>query len=185
MRKQLFLGLACALASCGYGSVNPILSDADVQYDAALLGTWQDSTNGESAVITRDGPTGYSVLYKDEDGRSGSFQAKLGRIASFRALDLKPVRVAEDRNDLYRSLLLPLHALVIVDSIGTTVQFRLLNADSVKSYLGQHPQEARHVVLDDGVLLTGPTTEVRHVLATILGQEGALGDLTVWRRVNP
>ena len=182
---QLLGALACVVSACGYGSVNPIFPEQDTQSEPGLIGTWEDSASKESATVTAGGATGYVVDYRDSDGKTGRFRARAGRLGRYRALDLEPADLADDLSDTYKSLLLPIHSPIIIDSIGETLQFRFLEGDSIRQFLSRNPGRAAHVVRDDAVLLTGSTAEVRRFLAAMVTRPGVLGELTVWRRRRP
>jgi hypothetical protein len=151
--------------------------------DPALVGTWRGTK--ESAVITTGTPTGYHVLYTDNDGKTGEFDARMGRLGSSRVLDLQPVDPIPAANDVYKSLLLRAHGIVIIDSIGKVIQFHILEPDSLKAYLRRHPHALSHTMVGKSVLLTGSSIEIDRFLATYIRRAAALDELNVWQREVP
>src|SRR5262245_22061718 len=98
--------MSCMLSACGFASVSPFVSGADVAYDAQLVGTWVDPDGKESAVIVREGD-GYDIRYTEDSGKTGRFHGVLGRLGNRRVLDVFPKDLSEDNGALYRSLLVP------------------------------------------------------------------------------
>ena len=181
MVRALIPAWLLSLSACGFASVSPIVTDADIQFDARLVGTWTDSAGEESARITRADAGTYSVEYRDDAGKTGRFEGRLGRIGQFRVLDLQPSDPAPRANDMYKSLIVRAHGVVVLDSIGDALVFRLVESDSVKAFLQQRPDEVPHSK-EGGILLTGSSEQVRRFLATFMARPGVLGDQQVWPR---
>lgn len=179
----LGLGLLCA-SGCGIGSVSPILLATDQQFDPRLVGSWSGGADHESALISGDASKGYTIVYTDADGKGGRFEGRLGRLGRYRVLDVRPAELQLDANDAYKSLLLPLHAAVFIDSLGSTVQFRLLDPDSLKQYLERAPDAVAHAIVDDAIVLTAPTAALRRFLVDYVRRKGVLGDSITWVRVQ-
>lgn len=177
----LLAALVC-LSACGMGSVSPIVTDADILTDSRLIGSWQDAQGRESAVITAAGPTGYRILYTDDDHKTGEFDARLGRLGALRVLDVQPVEPLPSANDVYRSLVLRAHGLIVVDSLGVALHVRIINPDSLKAYLARQPKGVAHALVDEAVLLTGSSPEVRRLLQEFLARPGVLEKPDIWQR---
>src|SRR5256885_8196445 len=138
-----------AITGCGFGSVSPIIPDDAAKADPKLIGTWRDSSSQEGAVISWDGTTGYKILYTENNGKTAHFLAKLGTVGTRRVLDVSPDELPDDISDLYKGLLLPLHTPVFIDSVGTVLRFRMIDADSVKPYFTRNPRAAAFVKHED------------------------------------
>ena len=178
----LFL-IAVAAAGCGVGSISPFISDT--QYDSLLVGAWRDSNGTESAYITTLEADRYSIIYTDSEGKIGRFRATLGRVGPLRVLDVEPADPVPEASVLYRSLLLPLHGAVFIDSIGAELRFRLLQPDSLKHYLEREPDAVAHMIPNKVVVLTAPTADVRRFLGGYARRTGALAESNVWVRRSP
>ncbi len=181
----LIVLVAVGIAGCGVGSVSPLVSDADIQYDSKLVGTWQDSSASESVVIAAVSPDRYSLVYTDSKGKVGRFRGVLGQVKSLRVLDLEPEALPLEANEVYKSLLLPLHGAVFIDSIDPELRFRILDADSLKHYLQRQPRAITHVIRDDAVVLTAQTTDLQRFLVGYVRRAGALTGPNVWARRSP
>lgn len=187
MRKAVgwLSSLTIGLSACGYGSVNPIFADRDVQFTPTLVGTWTDSTDGERVSIIAEGSTGYSLVYRDSDGKSGQFHARLGRLGSHQALDIQPMELPDSLNDVYKSLYLPLHAPMLIQLTEDTLWSQVLEPDPIKDALGRNPTMTPHIAVSDAIVLTGSSLQVQHFLATMVQRPGVLGEISVWYRVAP
>jgi hypothetical protein len=165
--------------------VSPLFPDEATRYDASLVGSWHDTAGKESAVITADPPNGYKIVYTEDDGKAGRFVGRLGVVGSVRVLDLYPDDPPEELSGTYRSLLLPLHTPVVIDSVGPVLRFRILDPDSIKAYLTKNPRSIASVKRGDTFVLTAPTPDVQRFLATLIQRRGFLGEQNVWRRQPP
>jgi hypothetical protein len=183
MSYRHFIIAVAILMGCGVASVSPIVTDADLVYEPSLVGTWQGAK--ESAVITAASANSYNVLFTDEDGKTGRFSGRLGRLGAYRVLDLQPDDPIPAASDVYKSLLLRAHGIVIVDSIGDVTQFRLVETDSLKAYLKKRPQAVPHTMVGDAVLLTASSVQARRFLTAFVRRRGVLDKPYVWRRSVP
>jgi hypothetical protein len=186
-RKLAIVSIAALplMAACGVGSVSPLLSDADVRFEPRLVGTWRAPDSKEFAVFAAAGSNGYSIAYSENDGKVGHFVAHLGRVGSRPVLDLEPAELPGEWSDSYKQMLLPLHGLIVIDSIGRELRFRVLDPDSLKALLAREPQAIAHVLRKEGVILTAPTADVQRFLTTYLERPGVLGAADVWRHQMP
>lgn len=182
IRFLLFPIAGVALTSCGLASVSPLVTDADVAFDQRLVGTWEDSSARGSAVITAAGSNGYHIVYKDDDGKTGRFTGRLGRLGAHRVIDLQPDAPLPDASELYTGLLVRTHAILVIDSIGNTLHFRALESDSVKALLARTPGAVPHAVVEHGILLTAPSAETRRFLLDFVTRPGSLSEPSIWRR---
>ena len=185
IRLALLVVAAAGITGCGAGSIAPLVSDADVQYDAKLLGSWRDSSTNETLVVTNASPNWYAFEFTDSDGKVGRFHGVLGRWGALCVVDVEPEDLPSSMNDGYRSLLLPLHAPVFVDAVEPVLRFRLLQVDSLRNYLKRQPRAVAHVMRDDAVVFTAPTAELRRFLVGYVARKGALGEPNVMVRRAP
>lgn len=181
MRRLAFVTLL-ALFGCGVASISPIVTDADLVDEPRLAGTWYDDVEKDSAVITSTGRGTFDVVYVEKNGDVGRFHGRLGRLGSYRVFDLQPQEPMPKASDTYRSLVLRAHGVIVMDSVGSTMHFRMVNGDSLKAYLQRHPTETSHALIDRSILLTASSPEVRRFLTAFLARAGSLGESTAWRR---
>jgi len=179
-RHLLALFTMVSLSACGLGTISSIVPGDDSRFDARLVGTWGDSSGKESVTITGDSGSGYAIAYTDADGKQNPFEGQLGALGGFLVLDLRPVEPELGLGDMYSSLLFRAHAPVVIDDIGSVLRFRLLEPDSLKALLAREPGLVAHALIDDAVLLTAPTGELRRFLTTYLRRPGVLTEQSSW-----
>ena len=109
--KFALIVLLLILTSC-VQSLNPLYTDDDIIFDAALLGVWIDSEATESWVFTSPNDKEYKVVYTDESNKKGEFKALLLKIEGKLFLDLTPVKPALAQNDFYKANFLPTHTFI-------------------------------------------------------------------------
>jgi len=168
--------------------VSPFVPDADVAYDARLVGTWSDSEGRESVVIVHEG-NGYDISY-NERGKIARFHGVLGRLGSRQVLDVVPDDLAEDHGTVYRSLLVPTHAIVILEVADNQLTICGPKPGAIKKLLKERPSLVGHLVIpgdhfgpeSEGVVLTAPTADVRKFLSEIIDRPGVLGEPESWHR---
>jgi hypothetical protein len=182
IRHLRWLLVAMSLTGCGIGSVVPLVTDAGAEQDARLVGSWRDSSGKESVVISDAGSRRYSLVYTGEDGKVGRFEARLGHMGALRILDVVPETPKFDASDVYLSLLLPLHAPLVIDSVGAEIRYRMFEPDSMKNYLTRQPGLVAHQLVDDYVVFTGSAAATTAFLASIARRPGALTEQGVFRR---
>jgi hypothetical protein len=177
----------CMLSAC-FSSVSPFVSAADVAYDARLVGTWSDSEGKQSAVIVRDGD-GYNISYTESDGKVGRFHGVLGRLGTRQVLDVFPEDLPRDKSDVYLSLLVKTHGIIILETAETQLTIRALDVEAIKKLLKERPSLVDHIVIPnrfepkgEDVVLTASTADVRKFLSEIIDRPGVLEEPESWRR---
>lgn len=182
-RFPVFVFAVVSVLGCGVASVSPLVTNADVVEEPRLAGTWH--VPKESVVFTATGPGSFDLVYTDGDGKIGRFNARFGRLGSYRVLDLQPSDPLPTASDAYKSLLLRAHGIIIIDSVGDVIQSRMLDGDSLKAYLKRHPHAVEHVLVENAVLLTASSVKARRFLLAFVRKAGVLGKPDVWRRGVP
>ena len=182
-RSVLAVLLAAGISGCGVASVSPVVTDADIVDEPALAGSWAGSK--DTAVITATGVGSFDVLHTDDHGRMGYYSGRYGRLGPYRVLDLQPVDPSPLSNDVLKSLIVRVHGVVFIESLGDSIKFRIIEPDSLGSYLAKKPREVSHVLTEGTLLLTGSSAESRKFLASFAQRPGALSEQNVWTRRNP
>ena len=172
-RKLLFYVLAGLLGGCvPVMSLNPLYTKDNVVYDNRLLGTWVDDPNGPEMTWhfeSVDKPkNAYKLIFTSEDGLKGSFIAHLVKLRDDLFLDIFPGKAPwdlEDPNESdwpYNSLLMvPVHTIVKIDSVGPRLKMRLMLETELKKLLEEDPDVIAHVTVEDRPVLTASTKELQ------------------------
>ena len=171
---------ACGLGGCVVKSTSPVVADKEGELDARLIGSWQGQGK-ESAVVTARGED-YRIILTNDQGVPATFVGRLGRLGAYRVLDLSPADSAITQNDSYSDMLLALHTFLVIDSIGAQLRARGIQPDSLKAYLEREPTAVAHVKVEDGVVLTAPTAELRSFLERFMARPGVLEGASAWTR---
>jgi hypothetical protein len=130
------------------------------------------------AVIS-EGPDGsYRIAWTESGGKTGLYRAHLARIDSRLVLDITPEPTGMEVVD--QGLYLPLHAFMVLDTIGEAIALSTLDHDSASARL---PTVWTTV---DGERRRDPVlTAETPTLQAALGQPGLWRPAATWRRVTP
>lgn len=168
------------LAGC-VRSLEPAYREANVVFDAALLGEWV-ADGSDTWKITRGRGKAYTVEHADEDGRAGTFAGHLFRLDRSLFVDLVPNEADLRVSGLYRDHLVRTHTFYLVVRTEPTPQFASLNNDWLKAHLAKNPAALRHERIGDDVLITAPTGELQLFLVRHVNTKGAFDPGKPWSR---
>ena len=177
--------LACSilLSSCVLSS-DAVVSEGDAIFDPRLLGTWQQLSDSDRAVVLRTGEKGYAIEYTDRTGKAVRLEGRLGRLGKRTVLDVWPTPSETDVPEPYRSWAIPGHLLVALDIGEGEIRTAALEPDSLKPRFRSGEVRLAYVLDHDRVILNDPTKQLRAVLGPYLERSGALTDADVWRRAQ-
>lgn len=180
VRACLVMASLPALGGCVVKSLYPVVAAGDRELDQRLVGSWRGNGN-ESVVITaRDSE--YLVVFTDNDGKPGRFAGRLGRLGPYRVLDVSPDSSGMGESDSVTALLLRLHAFLLIDSVGAELRFSQVKPDSLEAYLKREPAAVAHAQLEEGLVLTAPTPELRAFFERFAARPGVLDAQPAWTR---
>lgn len=164
-------------------SVDPYLSDADVTFDPGLLGTWEEVSGSDRAVVSQRADDAYAVEYTS-DGEVTQFEARLGRLGDRLVLDLWPAADDSDQ-DLESGLEIPGHLLLTVDIGSNEIRFAAIDPDPLLESLRDGRIGLSYQSADEQLILQGSTEQLRAALGDYIERDGALTDPDAWRRADP
>lgn len=171
-----FVASGCVL------SVDPVVSESAATFDPRLLGAWQEVAGSDRAVVSRGDGNSYRIAFTSE-GKTGRFQARLGRLGSRLVLDVQPAPV-ESELEPYSAALIAGHVLLALDLDSSAARTALLERDTLRAALAAHRLSLAHTDAKDRLVLRGTTNELRAGLTMYLGRSGALAKSEAWRRVR-
>ena len=172
-RKTLVYVFAVLLGGCvPVLSLHPLYTEDDVISEKRLLGVWVDDPNSpESTWEFKDADepkNAYKLIFSDEEGKKGSFVARVVKLQSRLFLDVYPSELpweADDPNKMdwpYNSFfLIPAHTFLRVDSIEPQLKMRLMLESKMKELLTEHPDLIKHTSVGDRLVLTASTKELQ------------------------
>ncbi len=183
--KLLTLSFLLLFVSC-VSSLNPLYTEQDLIFDAALLGVWADKDSTETWELTRASEKEYKLVYTDEDGKKGEFAARLLKADGKTFLDLTPTELTLPQNDFYKGHFLPTHTFALISQTAPTLQISFLEPEWLKKNLAENPKAIRYEKLDDEILLTDAPKKLQKFLLAHLNTEGAFGKpISLKRKTEP
>ncbi len=174
----------CTVIGCIPTSINPLYTREDLVFDPALIGVWSsEGDSKETWAFEKAGDTEYKLVYTENDGKTGHFEAHLLKLGDTRFLDLFPDEsgIEEmDRSGFYKVHLLRTHSFLKVTRIEPALQMAPLDLKWLREFLGKHPKAIRHHKTGQGddaqIVLTASTPELRKFVEKHLKTEGAFGE---------
>jgi hypothetical protein len=176
------MAMAAALTGCVL-SIDAVVPESGADLDERLLGTWTEVDGSDSAVISRIDAWTYGIEYTT-DGRTGRFQARLGRLGGRMVLDVLPTPPDSAIPRPYAEAMIPAHALFTVEIAQDSLRIAALDADTLRAFIRSGRVRLAAVESDDQLVLTGATAQLRSALGTYLGRPQAWNDPGTWRRVR-
>lgn len=166
-------------------SVDAIISDSGGTFDPRLLGTWEEVSGSDRAVVSRASESTYAIEYTS-DGKVTRLEARLGSLDGRSVLDVWPTPRDGDLPEGYAGLMVAGHLLFLIDvSISTNeISIAMLEPDSLLAGLRTEQPRLGYRRSEDQLVLYGTTEELRAALGPYLAKPGALMEPDVWRRAQ-
>lgn len=192
IKKLLFYMLAVLVGGCvPVVSLHPLYTEEDVVFERKLLGTWvQDNDKTTWEFKTIDEPqNAYKLIFSDEEGKKGSFVARLVKLQNRLFLDVFPSELPwepEDPNKMdwpYNSwFLVPAHTFMKIDSIEPQLKMRLALESKIEELLKEDPNAIKHASVEDRLVLTASTKELQAFVLKYADGDKVFADETVLDR---
>ena len=172
-KKLLFYIFAAITGGCvPVLSLHPLYTEKDIVVDKKLYGTWTNDPNDPETTWEFkkiDEPkNAYKLIFTDEDGKKGSFVARLVKLQNKLFMDVYPSALPSDANDSSdlawphnAFFLIPAHFFIKVDSIKPQLKLRLMLEPNMKELLTENPNAVEHTFVDDRLVLTGSTKKLQ------------------------
>ncbi|UCC49654.1 MAG: hypothetical protein JSV41_05710, partial [Gemmatimonadota bacterium] len=179
-RRSVVQAWAITLTACVL-SIDPIVLETDATLDQRLLGTWEEVSDSDRAVISRASESTYAIEYTS-DGKVMRLEARLGSLGGRSVLDVWPTPRDGDLPELYAGLMVAGHLLLVIDIGSEEIRVAALEPDSLLAGLRTEQPQLAYRRSEDQLVLYGTTEELRAALGPYLTKPGALGEPGVWRR---
>lgn len=193
-KKFLCYLLVFALGGCvPVISLHPLFSDADTIFEKKLLGTWVEDSNNptkwEFSDVNEPKNT-YKLIFTDEESKKGSFVARLVKLEDKLFMDVYPSEMPSDVNDAAKTnwpynafFLIPAHTFLKIDSIEPTLKIALMMESDMKDLLTEKPDAVKHTFVNDRLVLTASTKELRAFLLKYSNDKRLfMGDVALIRK---
>lgn len=170
-----------ALAGCVL-ALDSIVPESGAIFDPRLVGTWEDSSSTDRAVISRASDQSYAIEHTS-DGKVSRLQARLDSLGGRLVLDVWATPVDGDVPELYAGLMVAGHALLVLDIGADEVRAAALELDSLLIRLRTEQPLLPLQHLDGQLVIHGTTDQLRAALGPHLASPSMLTAPSVWRRV--
>ena len=187
-KKLLCYVFAVLLGGCvPVLSLQPLYTENDVVTEKKLLGVWVDDPNNPKTTWEfrniEEPNKAYKLIFTDEEGKKGSFIARVVKLQSRLFLDVYPSELpwgADDPNKMdwpYNSFfLVPAHTFLRMDSVEPQLKMRLMLESKVKEFLTDNPDIVKHVSVGERLVLTAPTKELQAFILKYADNERVFTD---------
>jgi len=182
LRIASALALTVILGGCVL-SGEPVVLESDATFDPRLLGMWKEVSGSDRAAVSRTTGNTYAIEYSS-DGNVGTFEARLGRLGGRLILDVWPTPRDKSLPKPYAGLLLAGHWLLTLDVSPDEIHMSALEPDSLLADLLAGKVRLAHRIIEDKLVLSGTTKELRSTLGRYLTRAGALSEVWVWQRAQ-
>jgi|SRR6185295_1561313 len=181
----LSVGASLVLAGC-VPSLNPLYTEKDLVFEAALVGTWAEQDDSqETWGFEKSGEKQYKLVI-NENGKTGEFEVHLLKLGNTLYLDFFPESDGlkdSKRNDFYLSHFVPGHMFAKVTQVEPALRMAMLNPDWLKKLLEKNPKAIDHQGIgDERIVLTASTAELQKFIVANTGE--AFGDPATLKRVQ-
>ena len=168
-------------------SLHPLYNENDAVPEKRLLGVWGDDPNSPDTTwefsSIEEPNNAYKLIFSDEEGKKGSFIARVVKLQNRLFLDVYPSELpwgADDPNKMdwpYNSFfLVPAHTFLRMDSVEPQLKMRLMLESKVKELLTENPDIVKHASVGDRLVLTAPTKELQTFILKYADNERVFTD---------
>ena len=169
-KKFLFYVLAALLGGCiPVMSLHPLFTEETLVFEDKLLGTWvDDSNNIWEFKSPNEQEKIYKLIFVDNEGQKGLFDARLTKLENKLFLDVYPSEPPWDEEDpnkvewSFNTLFfMPVHTFIKINGIEPELKLQLTDDDELKKLLKENPNAVEHTSTEDKFVLTASTEELQ------------------------
>jgi len=97
-------------------------------------------------------PTNTKLTYTNEDGKTGSFIARFGKIGEVSVAEISADAFTDSMSGEYKSLLMPLYMMIVIQKTQPQLELTAPSIDWLKKYMQAHPDELEVNNTDDLII---------------------------------
>jgi hypothetical protein len=188
---RLFLGFVLAfsglgLSACDEGndlfglalSLKPFYTDADLDFDPALAGSWTDTEDNVTFTFEQAEGKQYKLVVKETDDDhvfSTDFEAHLLRLDGDWFLDLVPDS-GQAGSTFYQMHLLRAHSIARIEMSRDSMKMSFFEGTWVQKKIDAKSDDISFQKADGTLLLTGTSEEVRDLILQAAHDDGGFSD---------
>ena len=184
--KNVIINFCTAVILLGGGcfttTMYPLYTDDTIISNSALIGTWIEAESGEILKFTESEEKSYKLVYIDEDGRTGHFEAHLLKLGDNMFLDLYPAEEKINWNDAYKEHFLLLHSFIYVEEVEPILKLAMLEPEWLEKFLKENPRAVAHEKIDGSYILTAASKQLQSFIIEYARPDEAFGEVTEYVR---
>ena len=142
-------------------SLHPVYTPQDIVFDARTVGVWKQPGKAARWEFQQGDKSSYRLVYTDDEGRQGKFQAHLAKIEGTMFLDLYPEEHSTEASGFYQFHLVPIHTIYRVQQTQSKLELLAIDFQWLDKYLAAHPDEIASATFNGRRLITAPTADVQ------------------------
>ena len=179
MKIKVFVTImTLAILSGCVGSVNPLFTEKDLIFDAALLGDWKYEK--ENWLFEKEADNKYKLTHSD-NGTLAVFKAYLVKINNLTFLDISPLDI-NSKNYFYEMHSLPVHTFWKIEIEKEQIVIKMLDPDLLEKAIDQNKVDIAFVESQDcRILLTASTSKLQNFIQSNLE---LFGEPSILKRNN-
>jgi hypothetical protein len=141
-----------------------VYTESDLVFEPALVGVWQQQDSPATWAFTQRGDKTYELVFTDNGGRSGRFEAHLARVGGATFLDLFPDTTDVTGNDFHQFHLVPIHTVYVVEATEPNLTLAGIDYNWLEQYLAENPGAIPFVTFNGRKMITASTEELQNFL---------------------
>jgi hypothetical protein len=177
------MGSACFTFS--QPSLQPLVTKDDALDMPQIVGSWAQEGDDPQVIRFRAlGDKSYELSCvggAGEKAKRGTLAVAFGRIGDQLYWDLTAIPL-DDEDDSWSLHRLPIHTFARIHLEGDRLEIAYLDSDWVSSALADSSIDIAHTMLDNDVLLTATSAELKQFVLDHGDDEGAFGKADVYAR---
>ena len=166
-------------------SVKPFYTDADLESDSGLVGSWTDAEDDITFTFEPAEGQQYKLIVKEtDDGKTSSaeFEVHLLRFGGDWFLDFLPKPVQSAGGSFYEMHLLRGHSLARILLTRDTLRLSFFEAAWLQKKIDADPSDISYQKMEGALLLTGTSDEVRDLAGLAAHDTGGFSDEITFNR---
>ena len=142
-------------------SLHSLLTEKDLVFDPALVGTWVGEEDKFTITFQKSGENAYELFFMGEGVTGKHFEARLGQLGRFRFLSIYPKEL-DTKDEFYKKHLIGAHTFYRIRIDGDVLQINYLDDDWVKKMIAEKRVSIAHESFDSDIVLTASTDELQN-----------------------
>lgn len=180
-KRIVIVSILLFLISCLQISLKSAVEPKYIKFEEKLLGTWVDGEKSIYQVLKGDS-NNYQISYRTKKS-IGEFKGTLFSIKKEIFVELLPKKIHSEEYDQF--LYWPVHGYFhLEEKSSDSLYIRMFNPDWVEEYLSKNKDAIEHYRVDDAIILTAGSNDLRDFIIKCYGIPEAFGDKVLLVKMN-